>query len=50
VHELEKTMKCGICPFSSNQRQEMEEHFTRNHKNFTPVILRAYQVSQALTF
>jgi hypothetical protein len=44
VHELEKRMKCGICPFAADLKQEMEEHFTSKHKTFTPTILRAYQV------
>jgi hypothetical protein len=44
VHELVKTMKCGLCQFTSNLRQEMEDHFTSRHKACTPAILRAYQV------
>jgi hypothetical protein len=44
VHELVKTMKCGLCQFTSNLRQEIEDHFTSRHKACTPAILRAYQV------
>ena len=47
AHELEKRMKCGICSFVSDLKEEMEEHCTSRHKGCTPAILRADQVSKA---